>query len=69
MTKQEARMQGAKDRAKGLANEAAGDIKQGIGKLVGDYNLRSKGKSQELKGNAQRLVGDKKDAPDPTGPS
>ena len=56
-------MRGTKDRVKGLANEVAGDIKQGFGKLVGDNSLRSKGKAQELDGHEQQLKGDKKDSP------
>lgn len=55
-------MSGAKDKAKGLVNEAVGNIKQGIGKATGDDKLRAEGKVQELKGEAQQAVGKVKDA-------
>ena len=50
------------DKIKGLANEAAGNVKQGVGKVTGDTSLQAKGKAQELKGEAQQTVGDVKDA-------
>ncbi|MDR2306902.1 MAG: CsbD family protein [Paucimonas sp.] len=55
-------MSGTKDKAKGLVNEAVGNIKQGIGKATGDDKLRAEGKVQELKGEAQQAVGKVKDA-------
>lgn len=45
------------DRAKGLANEAAGNIKQGIGKATDNASLNAEGKAQERKGEAQQDVG------------
>jgi len=55
-------MSGTKDKAKGLANEAVGNIKQGVGKVTGNDKLRAEGKAQELKGEAQQKVGEVKDA-------
>ncbi|WP_110948019.1 CsbD family protein [Pseudomonas bohemica] len=50
------------DKIKGTANEAAGNIKQGVGKVTGDDKLRAEGKAQEVKGDVQKKVGDAKDA-------
>ncbi len=46
-----------KDRAKGLANEVAGNTKQAAGKATDDPKLNAEGKAQEKKGEAQQLVG------------
>ena len=54
-------MSSTTDKAKGLANEAAGNIKQGVGKATGNEELQAKGKAQELKGDAQKATGDVKD--------
>lgn len=53
-------MSGTSDQIKGLANKAAGDVKQGVGKVTGDAKLQVDGKAQELKGDAQKAVGDAK---------
>jgi uncharacterized protein YjbJ (UPF0337 family) len=45
------------DQASGLANEAIGNVKQGIGKAVGNDKLRAEGALQEAKGEAQQAVG------------
>jgi uncharacterized protein YjbJ (UPF0337 family) len=45
-----------------LANEAVGNIKQGVGKATDNDKLRAEGKAQEVKGEAQQTVGDAKDA-------
>ena len=50
------------DKIKGVANEAAGSVKEGVGKAVGSDKLRAEGAAQELKGHAQKAVGDAKDA-------
>lgn len=50
------------DKAKGLANQAAGSVKQGIGKAVGNDRLRAEGAAQETKGKVQKAVGDAKSA-------
>lgn len=50
------------DKIKGMANEAAGNIKQGVGKAVGNDRLRAEGAAQEAKGEVQQAVGKTKDA-------
>ena len=55
-------MSGPKDKVKGMANEAVGNIKQGVGKATDNDKLRAEGKAQELKGEAQQTVGKVKDA-------
>jgi uncharacterized protein YjbJ (UPF0337 family) len=57
-------MSGTSDKIKGLANEAVGNIKQGVGKATGNEELQVKGKVQENKGEAQQGVGKVKDAVD-----
>jgi uncharacterized protein YjbJ (UPF0337 family) len=55
-------MSSTADKASGLANEAIGKVKQGIGSAVGSDKLRGEGAAQELKGDAQKALGDAKDA-------
>ncbi|MNH44713.1 Stress response protein CsbD [compost metagenome] len=55
-------MSGTKDKVKGMANEAVGNVKQGVGKVTDNDKLRAEGKAQELKGEAQQAVGKVKDA-------
>jgi uncharacterized protein YjbJ (UPF0337 family) len=50
------------DKASGLANEAVGKVKQGIGNAVGSDKLEAEGAAQKLKGDAQKAVGDAKAA-------
>jgi uncharacterized protein YjbJ (UPF0337 family) len=50
-------MSGSTDKAAGMANEAAGKIKQGVGKAVGSEKLHGEGAGQEAKGDAQQLKG------------
>ena len=47
-------MSSTTDKIKGLANEAAGNV-------TGNDKLVAEGKAQELKGEAQKTVGDVKD--------
>ncbi|MEN3210118.1 CsbD family protein [Methylorubrum populi] len=54
-------MSSTTDKIKGLANEAAGNVKQGLGKVTGNDRLVAEGKAQELKGEAQKTAGDVKD--------
>lgn len=54
-------MNSTTDKIKGLANEAAGNVKQGIGRATGNDKLTAEGKAQELKGEAQQTVGKVKD--------
>lgn len=55
-------MSSTTDKAKGIANETGGSVKEGIGKAVGSDKLRAEGAAQNLKGHAQKAVGDTKDA-------
>ncbi|GEP10366.1 CsbD family protein [Methylobacterium gnaphalii] len=55
-------MSSTTDKIKGVANEAAGNVKQGIGKATDDPKLQAEGKAQELKGDAQKTAGHAKDA-------
>ncbi|MFJ2365132.1 CsbD family protein [Pseudomonas sp. NPDC087697] len=50
------------DKVKGLANEAVGNVKQGVGKATDNPKLRAEGKLQEKKGEAQQALGKAKDA-------
>ena len=54
-------MSSATDKIKGLANEAVGNVKQGIGNVTDNEKLKAEGKAQELKGVAQKTTGDVKD--------
>ena len=55
-------MSSTSDKVKGVANEAGGNIKQGVGKVTGNDKLRAEGVGQEKKGEVQKAVGDIKDA-------
>lgn len=49
------------DKTKGLANEAAGNIKQDVGDATGDKQMEQEGYAQERKGEAQQKLGKAKD--------
>lgn len=55
-------MSGTSDKIKGVANEAVGNIKQGVGKVTGNEELQVKGAVQEKKGEAQQVEGEVKNA-------
>lgn len=55
-------MSSTSDKIKGAANEAIGNVKQGVGKATDNDRLRAEGKAQEIKGEAQQAVGKAKDA-------
>jgi uncharacterized protein YjbJ (UPF0337 family) len=50
------------DKIKGVANEALGKAKQGLGQAVGSNRLQGEGAVQEIKGKGQKALGDAKDA-------
>jgi uncharacterized protein YjbJ (UPF0337 family) len=50
------------DKVKGMANEAVGNVKQGVGKATGNDKMRAEGVVQEKKGEVQQAVGKAKDA-------
>lgn len=49
------------DKIKGLANEAAGNVKQAVGKAFDKPGLQAEGVAQERKGEAQQALGKGKD--------
>lgn len=51
-----------KDQFKGAVKETTGQIKAGVGKLIGDENMQAEGKLQEAEGVIQKKVGDVKSA-------
>ncbi len=48
---------GLDDRAKGGGREAKGKAQEGVGRAVGDPELRAKGETEQAKGKGQGLVG------------
>jgi uncharacterized protein YjbJ (UPF0337 family) len=50
------------DQAKGLANQAAGKLKQVVGRITGSKETQAKGATQEVKGKAQQAMGKAKTA-------
>lgn len=55
-------MSSTNDKITGLANEAKGAVKENVGKLVGNPKLEAEGTVQKHVGQAQKAVGDAKDA-------
>ncbi len=55
-------MSSSGDKIKGMANEAAGNVKQAVGKATDNKKLQAEGFVQERKGEAQQAVGKAKDA-------
>lgn len=51
-----------KDKAKGLGNEAAGNIKQAAAEATNNPRLDAEGRAQERKGEAQQFKGKVKGA-------
>ncbi|QCK88400.1 CsbD family protein [Phreatobacter aquaticus] len=49
------------DKAKGIANEAAGNVRQAAGKAIGNTEMQVRGLAQEKKGEAQQAIGKAKD--------
>ena len=50
------------DRVKGSAKQAAGAIKETVGKITGDAKLQADGKADKTAGKIQNAVGGLKDA-------
>ena len=50
------------DKAKGLGNEIAGKVKQGVGEATDDPLLKQEGEAQERRGEVQNLTGKVKGA-------
>lgn len=51
-----------KDRIGGMADQAKGAIKKGIGKVTGDAKLQAEGEADKMKGKVKNAVGGAKDA-------
>jgi len=51
-----------KDRVVGSAKEVKGNVKQAVGKAVGDSKLAAEGKSDKVEGKVQNVFGRVKDA-------
>jgi uncharacterized protein YjbJ (UPF0337 family) len=50
-----------KDRIAGSAKQIKGEVKQAIGKAVGDVKLESEGRAEKIEGKVQSAVGGLKD--------
>ena len=46
-----------KQQVKGLANQATGEVKQKVGRALGDRSLEARGHAREMKGHAQEKLG------------
>ena len=57
---QENIMSAISDKTKGVANQAAGNVKQAVGKALGNDRLQAEGVGQEVRGKVQKAVGDAK---------
>jgi uncharacterized protein YjbJ (UPF0337 family) len=51
-----------KDQIKGAAKDAAGSMKEGIGKATGNDRMAAEGAAERLEGKVQKGVGAVKDA-------
>ncbi len=51
-----------KDRIDGAMKKVGGDIKEGLGKLLGDTKMETEGKAEKVEGKVQNTVGGAKDA-------
>ena len=51
-----------KDQIKGAAKDAAGSVKEGVGKATGNDRLAAKGAAERVEGKIQKGVGDVKNA-------
>jgi uncharacterized protein YjbJ (UPF0337 family) len=51
-----------KDQIKGAAKDAAGSVKEGIGKATGNDRMAAEGAAERVEGKVQKGVGNVKDA-------
>lgn len=51
-----------KDRVQGTVDDAAGRAKRQVGEWTGDANAQAEGAAQQIKGKAEKFVGNVKDA-------
>ena len=54
-------MSSTTDKLKGLANEAAGNVKQAAGKVTGNDRVEAEGMAEKTEGKVQGKVGEGKD--------
>jgi uncharacterized protein YjbJ (UPF0337 family) len=50
------------DRLKGIGKQAAGSVKEAVGKVVGDKKMEAEGSTEKNVGKIQNAVGGAKDA-------
>ncbi|HTR17471.1 MAG TPA: CsbD family protein [Acetobacteraceae bacterium] len=50
-----------KDRIAGSIKQAAGTVRQMVGKVLGDHKLESEGRAEKAEGQVQNMVGGLKD--------
>ena len=53
-----------KDQVKGKLNQAAGEVKEQVGRATGNKDQELRGHAEEQEGKLQKKVGDVKDAAD-----
>ena len=53
-----------RDRAEGMFDQGKGKVKQGVGDLTGNEQMKGEGQVDELKGKGEQAWGDIKDAAD-----
>ena len=53
-------MSSGTDKIKGVANQAGGKIKEGVGKAIGNEQMEVEGEGQQVKGKVQQKVGEAK---------
>jgi uncharacterized protein YjbJ (UPF0337 family) len=51
-----------KNRIEGTAKQVKGEVKEVIGKVVGDAKLTAEGKAEKIEGKVQNAIGGMKDA-------
>ena len=61
-TREDQFMSSTGDKIKGVADQAMGAVKQGVGNVVGSDKLKVQGKVQEIQGKAEVALGKTKDA-------
>ena len=49
-----------RDKAEGTANQMKGNVKEQVGKAVGNPNLRDEGRADQAAGKVQKKAGDVK---------
>ena len=50
------------DRAEGMVDQGKGKVKQGVGDLTGNEQMKGEGKIDEMKGKGEQAWGDVRDA-------